>query len=460
MKRGKQRASRIGIDVRGNMKDRIKATIHNINKIDTFSPYFFFPFILMAYFIISLFDFWRFDLFNVRKSIWPAVILAVLCYYIGVYVVDRKNWTLPTFGLSKLSKFIVHFVVLLTAIGLVAYGMMIAQGMIGLSDESVRRNLDPKLNFFSHLLWYGVLILLSYKMIKEKTMTVKKAIIYVLLFGLVMGLFLLMGYRTPLALMMFTGIIVFHYVVKRIKLTWFLTFLTVVAISFALFGFFRVLMEDTSKEFNTREQPDREHMEEEELEKLLTAEQRVNATPKWILALNGEMVTGHIVLSKIIEYTEKEDYLHGEIHKGIFSTVLPGEQISPRMKVTEVVNSLSVEEGKYITRPGRTTTPTFIGQLFLDGGYLLVAIGFLLYGAIVSMLYNKVKQAGVKSFHTIAYAFVITMFTVSIHTGLLDLIFILMLGFVILASAISKTEKEHIGIDIEASLGTRSLYGK
>lgn len=426
------------------MKDRIEATVKNINKIDTFSPYFFLPFILMAYFIISLFDFWRFDLFNVRKSIWPAVILSVLCYYIGVYIADRKNWTLPTFGLSKLSKFIVHFIVFLTAIGLVAYVLMIAQGMIGLSDEFVRRNLDPKLNFFSHLLWYGVLLLLSYKMIKEKTMTMKKAFVYAGLYGVVMLLFLLMGYRTPLALMLFTGIIVFHYVVKRVKLTWFLTFLTVVAISFALFGFFRVVMEDTSKEFNTREQPDREHLEEEELEKLLTAEDRVNATPKWILALNGEMVTGHIVLSKIIEYTEEEGYLGGEIHKGIFSTVLPGEQISPRMQVTEVVNSLSVEEGKYITRPGRTTTPTFIGQLYLDGGYILVIVGFLLYGALVSMLYNKVKQAGAKSFHTIAYAFVLTLFTVSIHTGLLDLIFILMLGFVILASAISKTDKDRV----------------
>ena len=426
------------------MKDRIKATVKNINKIDTFSPYFFLPFILMAYFVISLFDFWRFDLFNVRKSIWPAVILSVLCYYIGVYIADRRNWTLPTFGLSKLSKFIVHFIVILTTIGLVAYVLMIAQGMIGLSDESVRRNLDPKLNFFSHLLWYGVLLLLSYKMIKEKNMTMKKAFVYAGLYGVVMFLFLLMGYRTPLALMLFTGIIVFHYVVKRVKLTWFLTFLTVVAISFALFGFFRVVMEDTSQEFNTREQPDREHLEEDELEKLLTAEDRVNATPKWILALNGEMVTGHIVLSKIIEYTEEEGYLGGEIHKGIFSTVLPGEQISPRMQVTEVVNSLSVEEGKYITRPGRTTTPTFIGQLYLDGGYILVIIGFLLYGALVSMLYNKVKQAGVKSFHTIAYAFVLTLFTVSIHTGLLDLIFILMLGFVILASAISKTDKDRV----------------
>jgi len=157
-------------------------------------------------------------------------------------------------------------------------------------------------------------------------------------------------------------------------------------------------------------------------------------------SLNGESVTGHIVLSKIMEYTREEGYLNGEIHRGIFNTVLPGEQTSPRMRVTEVVNSLSIENGKYITRPSRTTTPTFIGQLFLDGGYLLVAIGFLAYGVLISLIYNKVKQHGIRSFHSVAYAFVITLFAITMHTGLLDLIFILMLGFVVIASSIINTK--------------------
>ncbi|HWK22692.1 MAG TPA: oligosaccharide repeat unit polymerase [Ureibacillus sp.] len=434
------------IDVYKIMKDKSKRFINNINRIDTFSPYFFLPFILILYFFLSLFDFHRFELYNVTVSIWPAVFLAVICYYIGVYAIDKLQWTFPTFGLSKLAKFVVHFIIVLTIIGLVAYVLMIVQGSVGLSDESVRRNLDPRLNFLSSLLWFGVLLLLSYKMIREEKMTYKKAAVYFVIFAVVMTLFLLMGYRTPLAIMLFTGLIIFHYVVKRVKLTWFITFLAVVGISFALFGFFRVISEDTTKEFNNREQPDITHLEEEKKEKLVSAEQKVNQTPKFMRALNQEMVTGHIVLSKIIEYTDQEGYLGGTIHKGIVSTVLPGEQISPRMKVTEVVNSLSVEEGKYITRANRTTTPTFIGQLFLDGGYLLVAIGFLLYGAIVSLIYNKVKQDGVKSFHSVAYAFTVTLFTVSMHTGLLDLIFILMLGFVILASAIMKRQNNQLSI--------------
>ncbi len=274
-------------------------------------------------------------------------------------------------------------------------------------------------------------------------MTWKKAIVYGSIFAVVMFIFLLMGYRTPLIIMLFTGIIIFHYVVKRVKLTWFLTALVVIGVAFSLFGFIRVLTEDTSIEFNKREQPDVE-LTAEERDKLLTAEQKVNLVPKWVRALNAEAVTSHIVLSTIIEYTKEEDYLKGEIHKGIFSTILPGEQISPRMKVTEVVNSITSERGVNVTREQRTTTPTFIGQLFLDGGYLLVAIGFLLYGVLISLVYNKVKQNGIRSFHTVAYAFIITVFTVSMHTGLLDLIFVLMLGFVIIASSIMTTDKRRL----------------
>lgn len=421
----------------------LKKVFGKLNKIDMFSPYFFLPFILLLYFFISLFDWHKFEQFGIHVSIWPAVILAVICYYIGVFLIDKLQWTIPTFGLSFLGKYIIHFIVVLTLLGLGSYLMMIFSGSLGITDEANRRNLDPKLNFFSQLLWFGVLLLLSYKMIMEKTMTWKKAIVYGLIFAVVMFLFLLMAYRTLLIIMLFTGIIIFHYVVKRVKLTWFLTALFVIGIGFSLFGFIRVMTEDTTKAFNDRTQPDVELTAEEE-KNLLTAEQKVNLTPKWVRALNAEAVTSHIVLSTIIEYTKEEDYLKGQIHKGIFSTILPGEQISPRMKVTEVVNSITVERGILVTREQRTTTPTFIGQLFLDGGYLLVAIGFLLYGVLISLIYNKVKQNGIRSFHTVAYAFTITVFTVSMHTGLLDLIFVLMLGFVIIASSILPSYRQKL----------------
>lgn len=423
------------------MKNTFKQRIDKINRIDTFSPYFFLPFILFIYFFTSLFDFHRFELFNVNVSIWPAVIVGLISYYIGVYIVDKKGWTFPTFGLSFLRGYTIHSIWLLGLIGLVAYITMMTTGDVGITDESARRNLDPKLNFLSQLLWFAVVLLLSLQIIRDKNLTKLKLLMYAGIYGVVMVLFLLMGYRTPIIIMLFTGFVIFHYVVKRIKLTWFLGVLLCVGVFFSLFGFFRVVSEDVTKDFNSREQPDVE-LSEEKAESLMTVEQKVNLVPKWVRSLNGESVTGHIVLSKIIEYTKDEGYLNGQLHFGVFETLLPGEQVSPRMKVTEVVNSLSIEEGKYITRPTRTTTPTYIGQLFLDGGYLLVALGFLLYGVIISLLYNQVKRASIRSYQAVAFAFVMTIFTVSMHTGLLDLIFILMIGFVILTASINNVKPD------------------
>ncbi|AOV08795.1 oligosaccharide repeat unit polymerase [Sporosarcina ureilytica] len=421
------------------MKNTLKQRIDKINKIDTFSPYFFLPFILFIYFFTSLFDFHRFELFHVNTSIWPAVIISFISYYVGVYIVDKKGWTFPTFGLSFLRGYTIHSIWLLGLVGLIAYITMMTTGDVGITDESVRRNLDPKLNFLSQLLWFALILLLSLQIIRDKNLTKWKLLMYGGVYGVVMVLFLLMGYRTPIIIMLFTGFVIFHYVVKRIKLTWFLSALFVVGVFFSLFGFFRVVTEDVTDEFNSREQPDVE-LSVEQTENLMTVEQKVNSVPKWVRAINGESVTGHIVLSKIIEYTKEEGYLNGQMHRGIYETLLPGEQVSPRMKVTEVVNSLSVEEGKYITRPTRTTTPTYIGQLFLDGGYLLVIFGFLLYGVIISLLYNQVKRASIRSYQSVAFAFVMTIFTVSMHTGLLDLIFILMIGFVILTASINNVK--------------------
>jgi len=183
------------------------------------------------------------------------VILALVCYYIGVYAIDKLQWTLPTFGISFLGKFIIQIIIILTTIGLVSYLMMVFGGSIGITDESARRNLDPKLNFFSQLLWFGTLLLLSYKMILEKKITWKKTLVYGSIFAVIMFLFLLMGYRTPLIIMLFTGIIIFHYVVKRVQLKWFLTTLLIIGVVFSMFGFIRVLTEDTTIASNNRDQP-------------------------------------------------------------------------------------------------------------------------------------------------------------------------------------------------------------
>jgi len=419
---------------------KIKQTIKRMNEIDTFSPYFFLPFILLLYFFTSLFDFYRFDYFEVNVNVLPPIIIGLVSYFAMVFLAHKKKWVFPTFGLSFLKGKTIIFLYILGFIGLVAYLIMLFTGQVGITDESIRRNLDPKLNFLSSLLWFSIIFLLCRHILKQDELTMRKQLTYGAILLAVFALFIVMGYRTPIIVMFFTSLIVFHYIIKKIKLTWFLIFLMVIGITFSMFGFYRIVTEDTTQEFNNRDQPEIADVENEEdiRDRNLIIERQINETPKVLRALNSESVTGHIVLSKLMEYTDQNGFLGGELHYAIFGTVLPGEQISPRASVTEMVNSLTEDEGKYITRPGRTTTPTLLGQLYADFGYIGIIIGFGLIGLIISMLYNQVRQTGIKSYQTVGYAFVMTIFTVSLHTGLLDLIFILMIGYAILTASIEK----------------------
>ncbi|RAS87679.1 oligosaccharide repeat unit polymerase [Priestia endophytica] len=419
--------------------------IQFINKGDVFSPYIFFPAIFAIYFFMSLFDFGRIQYFKAYNNIFLPVIVGLIAYYIAVFLIQKLGWKFPKFGLSFLKGRTIYFVYLLTLVGLVSYLAMLFTGQIGITDESVRRNLDPKLNFLSSLLWFGGLLIVFYGVVGSGgRLSKKQKISYGVIIALILVAFILMGYRTPIAIMFFTSLIAFHYLVKRVKTSWIILMVAVIGISFSLFGLFRVLTEDTSKEFNTRQGPqvEEEHQQEEAITEKQEAIRKVNETPKWVRALTETMVTGRIVISKIEDYTEDHGYLNGELHKSILGTVLPGEQKSPRMIVTEAANDYAVKQvGEYVTRPGRTTTPTVIGQFYMDGGYVGIVIGMGIFGIILSLLYNRMRQTTTKSYQTIAYGFVTTIFMISIHTGLLDLIFLLMIGFAVIATSIEQDKR-------------------
>ncbi|WP_199426858.1 oligosaccharide repeat unit polymerase [Thermaerobacillus caldiproteolyticus] len=407
------------------------------NHIDSFSPYFFFPFILVLYFFVSLFDFGNVEYFEANKNIlWPLLV-GLVSYLVAVHIVQKKNWMFPSFALKFLNGKTVYILYALGIIGLASYIIMLVTGQIGITDESVRRHLNPKLNFLSSFLWFSVLFLICHRVVNENPLTKQRKWTYLIILFVVLVLLVLMGYRTPIAIICFTCLIVFHYTIKRIKLSWLLTFLFVVGLALSLFGFFRVVTEDQTKQFNSQKGPDVQR-NEEEIDRDLVLIRKINETPKWVRALTEASVTGRIVLSKLMEYTDKHGYMYGKLHEGIFSTILPGEQLSPRMEITEMVNSLTIEKGKYITRPGRTTTPTLLGQFYVEGGYIAIMIGFALYGVILSMLYNQMKSSGLASYQAISYAFVTTIFMISIHTGLLDLIFLLMIGYAIVSGGIER----------------------
>ena len=401
------------------MKQNFKSTIKKISDIDFFSPAIFFPMVLLAYHVMgNLFDQSRTDMFNLKYSTYPLIFTAIIVYYIVYFLVKKSDIMLPSISIKWFTKLFYAGVIILTIIGVVSLGYLIFSGQIGLLSESVRRNISPKLNFFSAFLWFGYLILITTFIAKKGFSTGKAIMILCSSAIVILALSVLIGYRTNLFMIVFTLIIFFHYFFKRFNFIFIITVLLITSLSFSYFGSMRVANEDKTEEFNQGmvEFGDLDEKTQKEVVK-------VKEMPEWFKTVTAEFVNGKVVLSRIIEYKEEYGTLNGELHLSSVETLLPGENKSPRTIVTEVVNTFS-DNGIPVTREGRTTTPSLLGQLFLDGGYVLLVIGVALVSFLLTAMYNRMQRTN-NSNHIITYAFITTLLTISIHTGLLDIIFYL-----------------------------------
>ncbi|MBM7648066.1 hypothetical protein JOC78_001006 [Bacillus ectoiniformans] len=408
--------------------------MNRLNNLDVFSPVFMFPFTLICYFVAGIvFDFGRSDLFMLKDNIIPVVGLGLCSFIIAALITSKRRIRFPSFKVTF--KFIYIFYLLFFA-GIISYLSMVSTGEIGLKDESIRRSLDPKKYFLSSFLWFSSLYIGFHHLKVERTKKSRLWLFFMLLFFNIAA-FILMGYRTPIVIMCFVSLITFHYTVRKLKFQTFLVITILFTSVLCFFGFYRTMTEDQQIKFNTHEISQTKEQEKKESNELI----KVNSTPKWIRGVTEPFATGRIVLSRIIEYENENGNLSGKLHLSIFQTLMPGEQKSPRVLVTDAVNSLS-DTGRPVTREGRTTTPTLVGQFYLDGGYVLVITGFSLVGLVLGMIYNHVITSSNTSYWPIVYAFFLTVMTISIHTGLLDSLFILMLCISLLIGVIDSNAKE------------------
>lgn len=416
----------------------LKTLYKHLSQVDLFSPAIFFPIVLFIYHLFgNIFDLHRSDIFDLEYSTYPLIFVSLIVYYLVYFVVNKKNVMLPSIKIPWFSKLFLTGITVLTVVGFFSLGYLIATGQIGILDESIRRNIDPKLNFLSSFFWFGYLILIT-EYLSRKQINMKKSLFILGVSTLiVLAFYVLIGYRTNLFMIVFTLVLFFHYFYKRFDFKLVILFLIALSITFSVFGHMRVQNEDKTLEFN--KDPVENVVIDTETKKEIA---KVYQMPEWARVITAEFVSGKIVLSRIIQYTNEEGSLNGKLHVSAFETVLPGTNLSPRTIVTEKVNQFS-DNGIPVTREGRTTTPSLLGQLFLDGGYALLIFGVGLISLLLGSIYNKIKATGHSSFK-IAYSLITTLFVISIHTGLLDIVFFIFLIGMILYSTIEKKKIEKI----------------
>lgn len=421
-----------------NFLSGLKTIYKHLSQVDLFSPAIFFPIVLFIYHVFgNIFDLHRSDIFDLEYSTYPLIFVSLIVYYLVYFVVNKKNVMLPSIKIPWFSKLFLAGITALTVVGFFSLGYLIFTGQIGILDESIRRNIDPKLNFLSSFFWFGFLILIT-EYLSKKQLNMKKSLLILGTSTLfVLAFYVLIGYRTNLFMIVFTLVLFFHYFYKRFNFKLVILFLIALSITFSVFGHMRVQNEDKTLEFN--KDPVENVVIDKETKKEIA---KVYQMPEWARIITAEFVSGKIVLSRIIQYTNEEGSLKGELHASAFKTLLPGTNLSPRTIVTEKVNQFS-DNGIPVTREGRTTTPSLLGQLFLDGGYALLIFGIGLISLLLGSIYNKIKATG-HSNYKIAYSFITTLFVICIHTGLLDIVFFIFLIGMILYSTIEKKKIEKI----------------
>jgi hypothetical protein len=140
---------------------------------------------------------------------------------------------------------------------------------------------------------------------------------------------------------------------------------------------------------------------------------------------------GALVLSDLIRMVPIHGLFHGSFFQVIFATLLPGSQIAPHRFIS-LLRETRLESG---------TTPSILGGPYLDFGILGVMVFMFAIGSVLAFLYkcmkHQHKSAFCRAVNVASYAYFSAVTIISIHTGLLDPVIIILLSFILFVQIIS-----------------------
>jgi len=137
------------------------------------------------------------------------------------------------------------------------------------------------------------------------------------------------------------------------------------------------------------------------------------------------------VVIKLIEETKDNHYYLG-LAASNFISAMPGKQLAARNVIGKIIGARDNPNGQ-----PWSVTPTLQGALFVDGGRVLVFLGFFMIGFIIDFI-KKITVQNKDPFYLTIYTLFVINTLMILHTGYYDLIFYIML-FIILASKFVST---------------------
>jgi oligosaccharide repeat unit polymerase len=209
------------------------------------------------------------------------------------------------------------------------------------------------------------------------------------------GLLLMLGYRTPILLLLGTLAILLRW--KNRLPTRYLVAALVLTVAGSVFVYSFRLSETGASPYG----------------RTVKAAGPLVAAP-WLTPLyysffhEGVTVFGQMS----IKVPSQHPYLGGALEAATIASLLPGKQPSPRQTITALAYNT--------TAPPTTLTPTLIGGPYVDFGAAGVVVFSAALAALLTALYRLADRARAADVARVAYAYAAVLTALSIHTGLLD----------------------------------------
>ncbi len=379
---------------------------------DVLHPSIVYSAVFVAYFAMGLVgDLNRAALFRVTG--FPLLLLTVglTAFLIGVPLGRRLIIRLapPVASLPIPWRAVsIGFIIL----GLIGTTVLIITGQIGAADEAIRVSISPLVGALVAMLWFGGLLLAAFHLETWE----KKQRNFIAITAVLLALAAFAGYRTPLVVILLIATLQWHYLVRPISARALTTAALIIVLVLGGISVVRLATTASIEEITTITNPFGEVVLEGEWDEE-TLREAVNFYPPWLLEASATPVAGRLALGRIISYVEHHGPLGGELHLAILRSVAPGVQQSSRSIVTSVVNTFEPHQ----TRSGLSTTPSIIGQFYLEAGLAGVLFGMVFLGVAIGAWYQfAVKRPRRTPAQIFGYAFALAVMLMGIHSGILD----------------------------------------
>jgi oligosaccharide repeat unit polymerase len=395
------------------MSMRLLSNPFNFCSLDIFAPWIAFPFLYILYFIFGSLKLTKLTYPSYKSTflIFIALIFYILGSYMFIKYCDYKKISLKNdFVQNKWLEKPIHILVI-TSLSIILISILIQSFLYGIPilhpeiRGGVSLRLLPSGILFAlfGLLPLSLTMFLSNRLDKQAS---KLSLITILFLGEIAALFT--AYRTPVVIFSISFILLINYLYKKIAIKRLLLFSALLGTIIVCIQLYRDYMLRGQKGVSS-----------------YLSGLSAGRYPDALIAAHLNCREGAIVFSDIVDRSSVFGLLHGDLFRMIFETMLPGTQLGPR-------TFISLFRG---TSLASSTTPSILGEPYLDFGIPGITISMFLLGVVLTFLYLSLIHSSEDPFcrkiNAVSYSYCLSVTILSIHSGLLDPVIILSIIFII-----------------------------